>query len=230
MFLMDLRSQLGPGRIQVTTDGLALYLKVFGADRTKPSPASWKADDTAAMAVGETDHVWSALGDRRSAGLMEPNVHPVFSDVIPGESPPRRLCQPHCHFGVSRMQSGFEGFACFETFPQGAGLEASNELGIIGVKGKNEIHSPVSSSKSPWAFIHAGRRVKTGAWRRSPIGRKEVMQMPTTGHKCETSGIYRSSCNARIEIALSKGETFPPCSHCRSAVTWTLVQATTHSR
>ena len=54
--------------------------------------------------------------------------------------------------------------------------------------------------------------------------------MPTTGHKCDTSGIYRNSCNARTEIALSKGETFPPCSHCKSAVTWTLVRATTHSR
>jgi hypothetical protein len=54
--------------------------------------------------------------------------------------------------------------------------------------------------------------------------------MPTTGHKCVTSGIYRSSCNARTEIALSKGETFPPCSHCRQAVSWTLVRPTTHSR
>lgn len=54
--------------------------------------------------------------------------------------------------------------------------------------------------------------------------------MPTTGLKCDTSGIYRSSCNARTEIALSKSETFPPCSHCRQAVTWTLVRATTHSR
>jgi IS1 family transposase len=37
-FLSDLRSRLQPGRIQITTDGLASYLKVieplFGADRT----------------------------------------------------------------------------------------------------------------------------------------------------------------------------------------------------
>ena len=52
--------------------------------------------------------------------------------------------------------------------------------------------------------------------------------MPTTGTKCQTSGIYRSSCSGRTEIALSKSETFPPCSHCRTAVTWTLVRATTH--
>ena len=52
--------------------------------------------------------------------------------------------------------------------------------------------------------------------------------MPNTGLKCATSGIYRSSCNARTEIALSKNETFPPCSHCRKAVTWTLVRPTTH--
>jgi IS1 family transposase len=37
-FLADLRSRLGPGRVQLTTDGLASYLAVieplFGADRT----------------------------------------------------------------------------------------------------------------------------------------------------------------------------------------------------
>lgn len=49
--------------------------------------------------------------------------------------------------------------------------------------------------------------------------------MPTTGHACATSGIYSPNCQGR-QIALSKGETFPPCSHCNQAVTWTLVQAT----
>ncbi len=34
--------------------------------------------------------------------------------------------------------------------------------------------------------------------------------MPSTGHKCSTSGIYRSDCSGRKEIALSVGETFPP--------------------
>jgi hypothetical protein len=52
--------------------------------------------------------------------------------------------------------------------------------------------------------------------------------MTSTGQKCGTSGIYRSSCNGRTEIALSIGETFPPCSHCRKAVTWSLVRATIH--
>jgi hypothetical protein len=47
--------------------------------------------------------------------------------------------------------------------------------------------------------------------------------MPSTGHKCSTSGIYRSG---RKEIALSVGETFPPCSHCHRAVNWILVRAT----
>jgi hypothetical protein len=54
--------------------------------------------------------------------------------------------------------------------------------------------------------------------------------MPTTGHKCTASGIYQGNCVARTQIALSKGETFPPCNHCRRAVTWTLVRATTHGR
>ena len=33
--------------------------------------------------------------------------------------------------------------------------------------------------------------------------------MPTTGSKCQTSGIYRGDCTCGKEIALSKGETFP---------------------
>lgn len=49
--------------------------------------------------------------------------------------------------------------------------------------------------------------------------------MPSTGHPCSTSGIYRPDCGGK-EIALSKGEIFPPCAHCDKAVNWTLVQAT----
>ena len=49
--------------------------------------------------------------------------------------------------------------------------------------------------------------------------------MPSTGQTCATSGIYKNNCHAK-QIALSKGETFPPCSHCRKAANWTLVQAT----
>lgn len=46
----------------------------------------------------------------------------------------------------------------------------------------------------------------------------------TTGHKCQVSGIYQTHCEHRIRIALSKGDTFPPCREC-GAVTWRLVQA-----
>jgi hypothetical protein len=49
--------------------------------------------------------------------------------------------------------------------------------------------------------------------------------MPSTGHKCTQSGIYANDCHAK-QIALSVGETFPPCSHCQKAVNWTLVQST----
>jgi hypothetical protein len=49
--------------------------------------------------------------------------------------------------------------------------------------------------------------------------------MPSTGHKCTQSGIYKNDCHAK-QIALSNGETFPPCSHCYQAANWTLVQAT----
>ncbi len=50
--------------------------------------------------------------------------------------------------------------------------------------------------------------------------------MASTGQKCQQSGIYRSTCCGQ-EIALSKGDTFPPCQECRRAANWTLVRATT---
>lgn len=53
--------------------------------------------------------------------------------------------------------------------------------------------------------------------------------MPSTGQKCSTSGIYAGDCipkSHKQEIALSKDETFPPCSACTGAVTWTLKTAT----
>lgn len=50
--------------------------------------------------------------------------------------------------------------------------------------------------------------------------------MASTGQKCEQSGIYESTCRDRIQIALSKGDTFPPCRACSSAVNWRLIRAT----
>ena len=50
--------------------------------------------------------------------------------------------------------------------------------------------------------------------------------MPKTGSSNQTSGIYRGDCSCSKEIALSNGETFPPCSSCHKAVNWTLVRAT----
>lgn len=49
--------------------------------------------------------------------------------------------------------------------------------------------------------------------------------MPATGSKCTRSGIYAPDCRGK-QIALSMGETFPPCNHCHHAVNWALVQAT----
>ena len=52
--------------------------------------------------------------------------------------------------------------------------------------------------------------------------------MATTGHtgeKCQQSGLYDSDCHTK-QIALSKGDTFPPCRTCSRSVTWTLTQAT----
>jgi hypothetical protein len=49
--------------------------------------------------------------------------------------------------------------------------------------------------------------------------------MGSTGHKASTSGIYQSDCTCKLQIALSEGETFPPCG-VHGAVGWTLIQAT----
>ncbi len=47
--------------------------------------------------------------------------------------------------------------------------------------------------------------------------------MGDTGQDCTVTGIYRSSdCN--YEIALNKGEKFPPCPVHEHEVTWELVR------
>jgi hypothetical protein len=46
-----------------------------------------------------------------------------------------------------------------------------------------------------------------------------------TGEKCPQSGIWDPDCAGK-EIALSVGETFPPCAHCNRAVWWTLIRPT----
>src|SRR5579871_6304441 len=45
-----------------------------------------------------------------------------------------------------------------------------------------------------------------------------------TGHKCPRSGLWQGSDRHREQIALSLGETFPPCGDCRGDVTWTLIR------
>jgi hypothetical protein len=54
--------------------------------------------------------------------------------------------------------------------------------------------------------------------------------MPYTGLICEQSGIYRGDCYGSREIALSRGDKFPPCSGCRDAVNWRLVRPTQPTR
>ena len=49
--------------------------------------------------------------------------------------------------------------------------------------------------------------------------------MPKTGKKAKESGIYDNNCHTK-EIALSKGETFPPCPGCNKAAKWRLVRPT----
>jgi len=47
-----------------------------------------------------------------------------------------------------------------------------------------------------------------------------------TGQRCPQSGIYRGDDLHQEEIALSLGETFPPCRSCHRAVLWTLIRPT----
>ncbi|MDP3984933.1 MAG: hypothetical protein Q8Q52_08030 [Acidimicrobiia bacterium] len=49
--------------------------------------------------------------------------------------------------------------------------------------------------------------------------------MASTGQKCEQSGIWQSAWSDRLQIALSKWDTFPPCRN-HGSVNWTLIQAT----
>jgi hypothetical protein len=50
--------------------------------------------------------------------------------------------------------------------------------------------------------------------------------MPYTGSTCPESGIYQGTDVCKEKIALSYGERFPPCSKCRQAVNWVLIQST----
>ena len=35
--------------------------------------------------------------------------------------------------------------------------------------------------------------------------------MPKTGNICRESGIYEAQCSHRTQVALTKGDPFPPC-------------------
>jgi len=50
--------------------------------------------------------------------------------------------------------------------------------------------------------------------------------MPRSNTTCTESGIYRSECKDKEQIALSKNENFPLCGTCKQLVDWSLVRAT----
>jgi hypothetical protein len=50
-----------------------------------------------------------------------------------------------------------------------------------------------------------------------------------TGQTCTVSVIYQSQGCHSVQRSVPKGHEFPPCAHCRKAVTWVLVQAA-HTR
>jgi len=47
--------------------------------------------------------------------------------------------------------------------------------------------------------------------------------MPHTGQKATVSGIYQNDCHLR-RLALSNGDTCPPCPTCHKNCNWTLVE------
>jgi len=49
--------------------------------------------------------------------------------------------------------------------------------------------------------------------------------MNSTGFKATVSGIYASVCHNK-QIALSNGDTFPPCPYCHKGCSWRLIQPT----
>ncbi len=53
--------------------------------------------------------------------------------------------------------------------------------------------------------------------------------MASTGQTCQTSGVYKCKTHSSNKIPLSKGETFPPCSHGSGGghgTTWILIYKT----
>lgn len=50
--------------------------------------------------------------------------------------------------------------------------------------------------------------------------------MPRTGETNQQSGIYQGDDAHREQIALSRGERFPPCGDCKRPVNWKLVRPT----
>lgn len=63
-------------------------------------------------------------------------------------------------------------------------------------------------------------------WAGALQGARKENPMPSTSQKCTESGVYRSDCNCKEQITISRNETLPPCPKCKRAVNWTLVRAT----
>jgi hypothetical protein len=80
------------------------------------------------------------------------------------------------------------------------------------------IHIAVKILQSSWTlnFVY-GKATRETVFR--TIGR---LIMQHTGNTAEASGIYAGDCGCNTEIALSKGEKFPPCRNCNQEVNWTL--------
>jgi hypothetical protein len=54
--------------------------------------------------------------------------------------------------------------------------------------------------------------------------------MPSTGDKCQTSGIYKVVNHIKHphEITMVEGKEFPPCKECHDKVQYELVKKTQH--
>lgn len=66
-----------------------------------------------------------------------------------------------------------------------------------------------------------------GDW--NSLSPERKIPVPRTGEKCTVSGLYRSenckNCSRPEQTdRMDAGDTFPPCTKCKYAINWTLIQ------
>jgi len=76
---------------------------------------------------------------------MEFNLKPVIVEVFGPKRYPCRLGNSHRHLNICGVDSSRDWFTTLESFPEGTDLEASDELGIVGVEWADQFHVTLPS-------------------------------------------------------------------------------------